>query len=165
MVDSKAKKFIAPYLVPAYVMADWGKTDPEAKKAAEQKLQTEWRKWMGEHSKVIPLTEAGRKTNRVTANGALDAKNDIMLYSVVEGESHEAAAKAFENHPHLQNSAVIYRSDGSQVDRRNLASRRLDTPQPIGPAPVPVCEGLRSPEAPGHSSSSASGRAFSPGMT
>jgi hypothetical protein len=25
-----------------------------------------------------------------------------MLYSFVEAESHEAAAKAFENHPHLQ---------------------------------------------------------------
>jgi hypothetical protein len=24
-----------------------------------------------------------------------------MLYSFVEAESHEAAAKAFENHPHL----------------------------------------------------------------
>lgn len=25
-----------------------------------------------------------------------------MLYSIVEAESHEAAAQAFENHPHLQ---------------------------------------------------------------
>ena len=102
MVKSKAKKFIALYLVPASVMADWAKTDPETRKAAEQKMQTEWRKWMGEHSKMTPLTEAGGKTKRVTANGVFDAKNDIMLYSVVEAESHEAAAKAFENHPHLQ---------------------------------------------------------------
>jgi hypothetical protein len=25
-----------------------------------------------------------------------------MLYSIVEADSHEAAAKAFEKHPHLQ---------------------------------------------------------------
>ena len=65
-------------------MADWAKTDPETKKAAEQKMQTEWRKWMGEHSKMITLTEAGGKTKRVTANGVSDARNDIMLYSFVE---------------------------------------------------------------------------------
>jgi hypothetical protein len=29
-------------------------------------------------------------------------KNDIMLYSVVQAESHDAAAKSFEGHPHLQ---------------------------------------------------------------
>jgi hypothetical protein len=102
MTESKAKKFLALYLVPASVMADWAKTDPETKKAAEQKMQTEWRKWMGDHSKMITLTEAGGKTKRVTATGVIDARNDIHLYSIVEVESHEAAAKAFENHPHLQ---------------------------------------------------------------
>ncbi len=102
MTESKAKKFLALYLVPGSVMADWAKTDPETRKAAEQKMQTEWRKWMGEHSKMITLTEAGGKTKRVTASGVFDTRNDIMLYSFVEAESHEAAVKAFENHPHLQ---------------------------------------------------------------
>ena len=48
------------------------------------------------------FTEAGGKTKRVTASGVSDTRNDIMLYSFVEAESHEAAANAFENHPHLQ---------------------------------------------------------------
>jgi hypothetical protein len=29
-------------------------------------------------------------------------KNDIMLYALIEAASHEAAAAAFEKHPHLQ---------------------------------------------------------------
>ena len=29
-------------------------------------------------------------------------KNDIMLYAIVEAETHEAAAKMFEGYPHLQ---------------------------------------------------------------
>jgi hypothetical protein len=95
-------KFLALYLVPVSVMADWAKTDPETRKAAEQKMQAEWGKWMGDHSHMITLTEAGGKTKRVTASGVSDTKNDIMLYAFVEAESHEAAAKAFENHPHLQ---------------------------------------------------------------
>jgi hypothetical protein len=102
VTDTTPKKFVALYLAPASVLADWAKTDPEVRKAAEQKMQAEWRKWMGDHAKLITLTEAGGKTKRVTASGVSDTKNDIMLYSFVEAESHEAAAKAFENHPHLQ---------------------------------------------------------------
>ncbi len=102
MPDNAPKKYVALYLAPASVLADWAKTDPEVRKAAEEKMQAEWRKWMGDNAKLITLTEAGGKTKRVTANGVSDTKNDIMLYSFVEAESHEAAAKAFENHPHLQ---------------------------------------------------------------
>jgi hypothetical protein len=102
MTGATTKKFIAFYLAPASVLADWAKTDPEVRKAAEQKMQIEWGKWMGDHATMIPLTEAGGKTKRVTASGISDTKNDIMLYSFVEAESHEAATKLFENHPHLQ---------------------------------------------------------------
>ncbi len=102
MTDSNTKKFVALYLVPASVMADWAKTDPETKKAAEEKMHAEWGKWMGDHAKMIVSTEVGGKTKRVTASGVVDIKNEIMLYSFVKAESHEAAVKAFENHPHLQ---------------------------------------------------------------
>jgi hypothetical protein len=102
MSDSKSKKFIALYLVPASVMADWAKTDPETRKAAEEKMQAEWRKWMDDHSKMVTLTESGGKTKRITASGISDTKNDICLYSFIDADSHETAAKAFVNHPHLQ---------------------------------------------------------------
>ena len=84
VTDLNTKKFIALYLVPASVMADWAKTDPETRKAEEQKMQAAWGKWMSEHSKMITLTEAGGKTKRVSASGIADAKNDILLYSFVE---------------------------------------------------------------------------------
>ena len=51
------------------------------------------------------LTDKGAgvgKTKRITSKGISDTKNNVMLYSIVEAESHEAAAKLFENHPHLQ---------------------------------------------------------------
>lgn len=57
---------------------------------------------MGAHTKMIISTDAGGKTKRVTSSGVSDTRNDIILYSLVEAEFHEAAAKAFENHPHLQ---------------------------------------------------------------
>jgi hypothetical protein len=101
MTTAMLKKFLVLYLVPVAVMADWAKTDPATRKAAEEKMQGDWQRWMGEHAKMITLMEAAGKTKAVTAAGIADIKNDIMLYSIVEADSHESAAKAFAQHPHL----------------------------------------------------------------
>lgn len=102
MSDSKSNKFIAFYCIPASVMADWSKTDPNTRKAAEEKMKAEWQKWMSTNAKAVKVTEACGKTKKVMASGVTDTRNDICLYSIIEAESPEAAAKAFENHPHLQ---------------------------------------------------------------
>jgi hypothetical protein len=102
MTSSNQKKFLVLYLVPASVMEEWSKTDPNDRKVAEEKMRGEWSNWMSTHSKMIIATDAGGKTKRVTSSGISDTKNDIILCSIVEAESHEAAAKAFEDHPHLQ---------------------------------------------------------------
>ena|SRR5579862_4534889 len=97
------KKFLITYLAPASVIDDWKKTDPATRKPAEEKMMAEWKKWMSDHAKMFSDAGAGvGKTKRVTAQGIADARNDIMLYATVEAESHDAAAKAFKDHPHLQ---------------------------------------------------------------
>ncbi len=96
------KKFLVLYLAPASVLEEWARTDPEKRKAAEAKMRAEWNKWMSDHAEMITDTGAGGKTRRISSSGASDFRNDIMLYSFVEAESHEAAAGAFEDHPHLQ---------------------------------------------------------------
>ena len=96
------KKFLVLYLAPVSVIADWSKTDPDKRKAAEEQMRGDWVKWMSDHAKMITDTAAGGKTKRVSSSGTQDTKNDIMLYSFVEAESHEAAAKSFESHPHLR---------------------------------------------------------------
>jgi hypothetical protein len=97
------KKFLVMYLAPPSVIDDWKKTEPEKRKEAEAKMQGEWRKWMSDHAGMLADKGAGcGKTKRVTAQGTSDTRNDMMLYAIVEAESHEAAARAFEGHPHLQ---------------------------------------------------------------
>jgi hypothetical protein len=97
------KKFLVTYLAPASLIDDWKKTDPAKRKEAEEKMQGEWKKWMSDHAAKLADKGAGvGKTKRVTAQGIADTKNDIMLYAIVNAESHEAAAKTFEGHPHLQ---------------------------------------------------------------
>jgi hypothetical protein len=83
-------------------MADWAKTDAETRKSSEQKMMSEWQVWLAAHADVVKLTEVGCKTKRVTSEGASDTRNDIVLYSVIEAESHELATKIFGKHPHLQ---------------------------------------------------------------
>ena len=41
------------------------------------------------------------KTKQAAASGASDIKNDIGGYSIVQAESHEAAAALFADNPHL----------------------------------------------------------------
>ena len=97
------RQFLVTYLAPASVIDDWKKTEPEKRRAAEEKMQGEWRKWMSDHATMFVDKGAGvGTTKRVTSQGMSDTKNEIMLYAIVKAESHEVAAKTFEGHPHLQ---------------------------------------------------------------
>jgi len=97
------KKFLVTYLAPISVIDEWKKTEPGKRRQEEEKMQGEWKKWMGDHAKMFADTGAGvGKTKRITKQGTADTRNDIMLYAVVEAGSHEAAARTFEGHPHLQ---------------------------------------------------------------
>lgn len=74
----------------------------EDRKADETKMMEEWNAWMAEHGNAVLETAGAGKTKRVTASGVEDARNDIMLYSIVEAESHDAAAALFAGHTHFQ---------------------------------------------------------------
>lgn len=96
------KKFLITYLAPTSVIDEWKKTEPAKRKEAEEKMQGDWKKWMNDHSNMFADTAGVGKTKRITGKGLADTRNDIMLYAVAEAESHDAAAKAFMDHPHLQ---------------------------------------------------------------
>jgi hypothetical protein len=83
------------------VLDEWMKTSPEVREAEEKKMRTEWDAWMSAHAGMIKETNSGGKTKRVTSSGVADVRNEIMLYSIIEAESHDVAAKAYEGHPHL----------------------------------------------------------------
>lgn len=88
-------------MMPAEGLAQWMKQDPEVRKGEEKKMKDAWNVWMSNHTGQIKESAGAGKTKRVTATGVADVANDVMLYSMVEAESHEAAAKIFEGHPHL----------------------------------------------------------------
>lgn len=96
------EKFFAIYRAPAAALAEWEKTDPEVRKAAEEKMKEEWDQWMAEHRASMPETVGLGKTKSITPDGVADIRNDLMLYSIVEAASQEDAAAIFVGHPHLQ---------------------------------------------------------------
>ena len=97
------RKFLVLYLAPASVVEDWKKTPAEQRKAAEEKMQQEWKDWAGKNKKMFVDVGAGAgKTKRVTEKGISDTRNDIMLYSIVQADSQDVAAQSFLSHPHLQ---------------------------------------------------------------
>ncbi len=74
----------------------------EDRKKTEAAGMEAWGKWMGEHAASIkdqggPLG----KTKKADMAGVTETKNALSGYVIVEAESHEAAAKMFENHPHF----------------------------------------------------------------
>ena len=93
------KKFFVLYKAPIEefqkAMTKWTGDEREASMKA-------WKEWMTKHK--AELVDGGApvgKTKAVTSAGVADIKNDVGGYSIVQAESHDAAAKIFTDNPHL----------------------------------------------------------------
>jgi hypothetical protein len=74
-----------------------------------------WMKWAKENeASIVELGSPLGKTKRINAKGISDTKNEITAYTIVQAESHEAAAELFANHPHFS------RGDGMSADTENV---------------------------------------------
>src|SRR6187401_1316683 len=83
-------------------MAAWNALSETERKTKEKAGVAGWKTWVEKHQAA--LAEMGGplgKTKRVGAGGIADVSNEIGAFTVVRAESHEAAAKMFENHPHF----------------------------------------------------------------
>ena len=88
-------------MAPVSVLEEWMKKPEAERKDADTKMRAGWDTWMKAHTETILNTIALGKTKRVSASGVEDTKNDMMLSSYVQGESLEAVANVFKDHPHF----------------------------------------------------------------
>jgi hypothetical protein len=81
---------------------DWDAMDPAKRKEREAAGMNAWMEWGRVHADrtVVEGGPLGR-TKRVGPDGVSDIRNAMAGFIVVKAESHEAAAKMFENHPHF----------------------------------------------------------------
>ena len=88
-------------MAPTAAIQEWMKKPEAERKDEETKMKTEWNVWMTAHADTVLNTIALGKTKRVSTSGVEDVKNDMMLSSYVQGETLEAVAEIFKDHPHF----------------------------------------------------------------
>lgn len=108
------KKFLAIYIgtQTAFEKSEWNTLGVEARKAREDAGMKAWMDWGVTHAGAIldqgnPLG----KTKRASPEGVQDIKNVMTGYVLLQAESHEAAAKMFEDHPHF----TIFPGDSVEI--------------------------------------------------
>jgi hypothetical protein len=80
----------------------WNALSETERKAREKEGIAGWKGWVEKHqAALVAMGGPLGKTKRVGSDGIADVSNDMGAFTVVRAESHEAAARMFENHPHF----------------------------------------------------------------
>jgi len=106
------KKFLAVYTGTEAGMERWKQLDEAERNARVGSGLKAWTEWAnGNAGAIVDEGNPVGKTKRVSRDGISDIRNNIAAYVVVQAESHEAAARLFENHPHF----MVFPGDGVEI--------------------------------------------------
>lgn len=108
------KKFLAIYIgTPAALeRAQWNTLSDADRQAREREGFSAWMAWGNKHAaRIVDQGSPLGKTKRIAPEGLSDIKNVMAGYVIIEAESHEAAAKLFEKHPHF----TIFPGDSVEI--------------------------------------------------
>jgi len=108
------KTFLAIYTGSASFSARvaWDRLSAEERQRRQALGMQAWKEWAELHRATI--VEGGGplgKTKRISSQGISDIRNNMAAYVIVRAESHEAAARLFERHPHFS----IFPGDGVEI--------------------------------------------------
>ncbi len=82
--------------------AAWDALPEGERRAKEREGMAAWKAWVDKHhAAIVSMGGPLGKTKQVTPHGIGDASNDMGAFTVVRADSHEAAAKLFDKHPHF----------------------------------------------------------------
>ena len=83
-------------------MTAWNALSETERLAKQQEGIAAWKAWAEKHqAAIVGMGGPLGKTKKVSQRGIEDASNEMGAYMVVRADSHEAAAKLFERHPHF----------------------------------------------------------------
>ena len=108
------KRFLAIYIgtADALEQSQWKEMDEQKRKASETTGFNAWMEWgMTNSAAIVDQGSPLGKTKRASTKGIADIKNSMTGYVIVQAESHEAAAKLFEKHPHF----TIFPGDSVEI--------------------------------------------------
>jgi len=79
-------------------MTAWNSLSEEVRRTKMQEGIAAWKAWAEKHhGAIVGMGGPLGKTKKVSERGI----EDMSAYTIVRAESHDAAAKLFENHPHF----------------------------------------------------------------
>ena len=85
-------------------MAAWKSLPEEVRRAKMQEGIAAWKAWVEKHrAAIVEMGGPLGKTKKVSERGIEDITNLMSAYTIVRADSHDAAAKLFEDHPHFTN--------------------------------------------------------------
>ena len=83
-------------------MLAWNAMPETERRAKEREGMAAWKAWAEKHhAAIVGMGGPLGKTKKVAQRGIEDTSNEMGAYMVVRAESHDAAAKLFEKHPHF----------------------------------------------------------------
>src|SRR5262245_33649247 len=110
--EKRMKNFMAIYTGTPEARAKWDKLDAAERNKREAAGIEAWMSWGKKNAAAIVDQGAPLgKTKRASSQGITDIKNAMAAYVIVRAESHAAAAKLFENHPHF----TIFPGDSVEI--------------------------------------------------
>jgi hypothetical protein len=82
--------------------AAWDALPEGDRRAKEREGMAAWKAWVEKHqAAIVGMGGPLGKTKKVTQRGINDTSNDMGAFTIVCADSHEAAAKLFDKHPHF----------------------------------------------------------------
>ena len=92
--------------------AAWDALPEGERRAKEKEGMFAWKAWVEtHHAAIVAMGGPLGKTKKVSQRGIENTSNDMGAFTVVRADSHEAAAKLFENHPHF----AIFPGDSVEI--------------------------------------------------
>ena len=93
-------------------MKAWTALGETERRAREQEGIAAWKAWVQKHhAAIVEMGGPLGKTKKASQRGVEDISNEIGAFTVVRADSHEAAAKIFEKHPHF----MIFPGDSIEI--------------------------------------------------
>jgi len=92
--------------------AAWEALSEGDRRAKEREGMAAWKAWVEKHqAAIVSMGGPLGKTKKITEKGVVDTSNNLGAFTVVRADSHEAAAKLFDKHPHFS----IFPGDGVEI--------------------------------------------------
>jgi hypothetical protein len=96
------KTFLAIYTAAAASIAKWNAMREHELMQRQAEGVKAWHAWAEKNkASIVEMGGPLGRTKSISPKGVTDIRNNMTAYTVVQADSHEAAARLFENHPHF----------------------------------------------------------------